>query len=139
VAEGVSRAEFDASDMAFSAGLKKWLDSLGEIRAARFFVLPDDVVRYEIAAGGQYRAASLTADRLWRVVDDAGAPAATRAGAAMVLAGDAADADVRQRLRVSAEACADPKLRVALQSVASDDVEDEALLEAMKPLVERAG
>jgi hypothetical protein len=92
-----------------------------------------------MGAGGQYRAASLTADRLWRVVDDAGAPAATRAGAAMVLAGDAADADVRQRLRVSAEACADPKLRVALQSVASDHVEEEALLEAMRPLVERAG
>src|SRR5580658_657607 len=55
VADGVSRAEFDASDPAFAAGLKKWLDSLGEIRAARFFVLPDDVVRYEIAAAGQYR------------------------------------------------------------------------------------
>ena len=55
VAEGVSHAEFDSSDVAFDAGLKKWLDSAGEIRAARFFVLPDDVVRYEIAAGGQYR------------------------------------------------------------------------------------
>jgi tetratricopeptide (TPR) repeat protein len=55
VADGVSRAEFDPSDTEFDAGLKKWLDSLGEIRAARFFVLADDVVRYEIAAGGQYR------------------------------------------------------------------------------------
>jgi tetratricopeptide (TPR) repeat protein len=55
VAEDVSRAEFDATDLAFDAGLKKWLDSLGEIRAARFFVLPDGVVRYEIAAGNQYR------------------------------------------------------------------------------------
>ena len=55
VAGGVSRAEFDPSDRAFEAGLKKWLDSLGEIRAARFFVLPDGLVRYEIAAGNQYR------------------------------------------------------------------------------------
>ncbi len=55
VAEGVSRAEFDPSDAAFGTGLKKWLDSLGEIRAARFFVLPNEVVRYEIATGGQYR------------------------------------------------------------------------------------
>jgi tetratricopeptide (TPR) repeat protein len=54
VAEGVSRAEFDPSDTGFDTGLKKWLDSLGEIRAARFFVLPDDLVRYEIAAGGRY-------------------------------------------------------------------------------------
>ena len=51
----MSRAEFDLADTAFDAGLKKWLDSLGEIRAIRFFVLADDVVRYEIAAGGQYR------------------------------------------------------------------------------------
>ncbi len=55
VAENVSRAEFDPSDTSFDAGLKKWLDSLGEIRGARFFVLPDDLVRYEIAAGGRYR------------------------------------------------------------------------------------
>jgi hypothetical protein len=55
VNEGVSRAEFNLSDRAFEDGLKKWLDSLGEIRAARFFVLPDDLVRYEIAAGNQYR------------------------------------------------------------------------------------
>ncbi len=55
VGEGVSRAEFNPADGAFEAGLKQWLDSLGEIRAARFFVLPDDVVRYEIAAGNQYR------------------------------------------------------------------------------------
>ena len=53
--EGVSRAEFNPSDAAFDAGLKKWLDSLGEIRAVHFFVLPDDLVRYEIAAGSQYR------------------------------------------------------------------------------------
>jgi tetratricopeptide (TPR) repeat protein len=55
IADGVSRAEFDLADPAFDAGLKKWLASLGEIRAIRFFVLADDVVRYEIAAGGQYR------------------------------------------------------------------------------------
>jgi tetratricopeptide (TPR) repeat protein len=60
VADGVSRAEFDdashvASIAAFDADLKKWLDSLGEILAARFFVLPEDIVRYEIAARGQYR------------------------------------------------------------------------------------
>ena len=54
VAEGVSRAKFDFADAAFDAGLKKWLASLGEIRAIRFFVLAGDVVRYEIAAGGQY-------------------------------------------------------------------------------------
>jgi tetratricopeptide (TPR) repeat protein len=55
IAEGVSRAEFNPSDPAFEEGLTRWLDSLGEIRAARFFVLPDDLVRYEIAGVNQYR------------------------------------------------------------------------------------
>ncbi len=55
LAEGVSRAEFDPSEGAFDSGLKGWVDSLGEIRAARFFVLPDDMVRYEIASRNQYR------------------------------------------------------------------------------------
>ena len=43
------------SETDFEAGLKNWLDGLGQVRAARFFVLPDDVVRYEIASEGQYR------------------------------------------------------------------------------------
>jgi tetratricopeptide (TPR) repeat protein len=61
VAEGVSRAEFDSSGASsfdtglFDDGLKKWLDSLGAIRAARFFVLPGDLVRYEVASRNQYR------------------------------------------------------------------------------------
>ncbi|HZT30641.1 MAG TPA: FG-GAP-like repeat-containing protein [Bryobacteraceae bacterium] len=49
VAEGVERAEFDPSDQGFERGLGRWLDSLGQIRAARFFVLPGENVRYEIA------------------------------------------------------------------------------------------
>jgi len=59
VAEGVARAEFDPADRYFEQGLKNWLDSLGLIRGARFFVLPKDRVRYEISTSGpdglQYR------------------------------------------------------------------------------------
>jgi tetratricopeptide (TPR) repeat protein len=59
VEEGVALAEFDPKDRRFEQGLKKWLDSLGQIRNARFFVLPKDRVRYEIASSGrdglQYR------------------------------------------------------------------------------------
>ena len=50
VADGVERAEFDPADRRFEQGLGKWLDSLGGIRTARFFVLPHDQVRYEIAS-----------------------------------------------------------------------------------------
>ncbi len=31
-------------------GLVKWLDSLGKIRAIRFYVLPDNLIRFEIAS-----------------------------------------------------------------------------------------
>jgi tetratricopeptide (TPR) repeat protein len=59
VAEDVARAEFDPAATNFAEGLEKWLDSLGSIRASRFFVLPGDRVHYEIASAGpgglQYR------------------------------------------------------------------------------------
>ncbi len=56
VSEGVATAQFDHSDTNYEAGLKNWLDGLGQIRAARFFVLPDNIIRYEIASEGNYRA-----------------------------------------------------------------------------------
>ena len=75
-----------------------------------------------------YREAVIDPDRLWRVVDDPSMIASTRAGAAMALA--AIDEDSRARLRVAAEACADPKLRVAFAHVAEGaaDAEIEAVL-----------
>ncbi len=79
-----------------------------------------------------YRDAVLDTDRLWRVVDDPSMVPATRAGAAMALA--AIDGDARARLRVAAEACADPKLRVALSRVA-EGVEEEEMEAVMVELV----
>jgi len=54
IASGVSEAEFGAEG-AFQDGLARWIQSLGSIRRAGFFVLPDNVVRYEIATDGAYR------------------------------------------------------------------------------------
>ena len=54
-AEGVTVAEYDLADTGFETGLKKWLTALGSPRAVRFFVLADDVVRFEIAAASEYR------------------------------------------------------------------------------------
>ena len=48
VAEHVSQAEFDPTDQRFEHGVKAWLSSLGQNRSARFFVLPQGRVRYEI-------------------------------------------------------------------------------------------
>ncbi len=55
VVEGVSKAEYSPDWTDASTGLQKWIDSLGPIRSARFFVLPDDVIRFEVASDRQYR------------------------------------------------------------------------------------
>ena len=71
-----------------------------------------------------YRTAAVPSDALWRIVENAAAPATARAGAAVALRG-ALDEEGRVRLRATADACAAPKLRVALEAVASRDAEDE--------------
>jgi acyl-coenzyme A thioesterase PaaI-like protein len=81
-----------------------------------------------------YRETRLDEERLWRVVDDATAAPATRAGAALAIS--ALDQPPsRLRLRVAAEACAEPKLRVALTRVA-EGASDPDLEEALAPLLE---
>jgi hypothetical protein len=47
IAEGVSEAEFGDGE-AFEPAVAEWIRSLGRVRRARFFTLPDDMVRYEI-------------------------------------------------------------------------------------------
>jgi tetratricopeptide (TPR) repeat protein len=51
VAEGVGQAEYDRTDSRFEHGLQAWLASLREVRTIRFFVLPEDLVRYEVSSG----------------------------------------------------------------------------------------
>lgn len=81
---------------------------------------------------GSFRAAPLLDDQLWTVVESPAADATARAGAALVLARAGRDED-RTRLRVSAEACAAPSLRVVLDKAASGAAlpEVEAALSAM--------
>lgn len=64
VAEGVKRAEYDPAAADFSGGLARWIDSLGKVRAARFFALPGGRVRYEIAGALEYRVGLWKTD--WR-------------------------------------------------------------------------
>ncbi len=55
VAEGVAQAEFGKSPFTFEDGLERWIASLGAVRSANFFALPDDQVRFEIAGANEYR------------------------------------------------------------------------------------
>ncbi len=48
--DGVTVGEFDKSDRGFENGLKQWIAKLGSIRSARFFVLPGNRLRFEIAS-----------------------------------------------------------------------------------------
>jgi hypothetical protein len=75
-----------------------------------------------------YRSSAVPKDTLLRIVEDASAASPVRAGAAVALARDLDD-DSRKRLRVVAQTCAAPRLRVALELVADGDQADEIGLE----------
>lgn len=78
-----------------------------------------------VARDDAYRTASTPADELWRVVADPALPATARAGAAYALR-ETLDDEGRTRLRVIADACAGPQLRVALERTADDEDLEEA-------------
>jgi hypothetical protein len=86
-----------------------------------------------LASARDYREARLDPEGLWRVVDDATASPGTRAGAALALS--TLDGASRTRLHVAAQACAEPRLRVALTRVA-EGASDTELEEALTPLLE---
>jgi hypothetical protein len=66
-----------------------------------------------------FRTPAVHQDKLWRIVEDATAPATARAGAAVALR-RALDDEGRVRLREVADACAAPRLGVALEAVADE-------------------
>jgi hypothetical protein len=80
-------------------------------------------------ANATLRTAPVPRDKLMRIVEDPKQAATARAAAAVAL-GSELDDDGRVRLRMAAEATAAPKLRVAIEKVASggDDAEIEAAL-----------
>jgi hypothetical protein len=55
ISQDVFEAEFDSNSFNFEAGLRDWLNSLGTVRQCRFFVLPGERFRYEIASSNETR------------------------------------------------------------------------------------
>lgn len=88
-----------------------------------------EALRAVLAKAAVYRGRALTREDLLAVLESPSAPADRRIGAAVALA-DAGDADDRTRIRVAADACADPRLRVALEHAAEGSLDDAALEEA---------
>ena len=81
-----------------------------------------------------FRTAVIPPERLWRVVEDARADRVVRTGAAIALAPGLGEVE-RARLRAVAAGCAEPRLRMALRTAATEATSrDEALAEALDAL-----
>ena len=81
-----------------------------------------------------FRMPVVPGERLWEIVEDASAPQTTRAGAAIALRHEVSEnAEARTRLRIAADACADPRMKRALESLAAARHES-AVLRALEPL-----
>ena len=81
-----------------------------------------------------YRGARLNPVHLVEAAEDATLPVERRLGAAVALSTRDADIEVKRRLRVAADVCAHPQLRVVLDQTADGELEEEALEEALTAL-----
>lgn len=84
-----------------------------------------DKVASAVRGGVDYRMPSVSHDALWALVEGSGVDATTRKAAAEALAGTG-DGTEAERLRVAAARCADPRVRVALEELASAEDAEEA-------------
>lgn len=82
-----------------------------------------------------YRQSAVPDEQLWSIVEDAAASPTERAGAALALRA-ALDDHGRTRLRIAAGACAEKKLRVALETM-TKEADDDALEDVLEPLEDR--
>ncbi len=73
-----------------------------------------------VHGAGDYRKAAVNREQLWEVVEGPAADPSARVLAAEALA-DTLNADDRARLRVAAEHCAEPRVRVALEELLDDE------------------
>jgi hypothetical protein len=114
--EAAAASDIDAAASALARSnrsMREWMTSLRAIGAG---------------ANATLREAHVHAEQLWRVVESARASGADRAAAAIALSASDDD-DHIERLRIAAEAIAEPKVRVAISAAASGD--DEAMESAL--------
>jgi hypothetical protein len=75
-----------------------------------------------------YRTAGHGVEEMMQIVEDATAPVEQRVAAALAARPNGGEA-VQKRIRVAAEACVEPRLRIALESASAGEIEDEMLEE----------
>jgi hypothetical protein len=79
---------------------------------------------------GDYRSISLSRDEMTVVVSDPGAKPQHRVAAALALAATG-DPDALQRVRVAADTGVSPRMRIALEGIAEESPDDEAIEQAL--------
>lgn len=81
-------------------------------------------------AGVDYRRAKLTREQAFGVLEDGGAPAELRIGAALALS-SADDGESALRVRIAAQRCANRDVRIALEQAAEGEIEESTLERAL--------
>ena len=89
----------------------------------------EDLARL-LAPEGPYRGANLDVEQVAGVLDDPSAPPRLRVGAALALCESGAP-EAKARVRVAAEACADDRLREALEAAAAEEIDDAVIRRAV--------
>lgn len=84
-------------------------------------------------AGGGYRGVTVTTEDLAGVLESEAATAEQKLAAALALA-SASREEAEEKVRIAADRATSDKVRIALESIASGDGEDEALEEALAEL-----
>ena len=84
----------------------------------------------EVTAADGYRESGVTREALVEVVESPSVTVERRMGAALALSGTDDD-ELRHRVRIAAEACADERVRVALALAADGALDDDAMEEAL--------
>jgi hypothetical protein len=91
-----------------------------------------DKVAQSARGGGDYRMPSVSHDALWSLVEGAAVAAPTRTAAAEALVSTGGLVE-RERLRVAAAHCADPRVRLALEELADDEADEATDVPAVRP------
>ena len=118
--------------MQFASLVQAHLDALGHVTHSdrvrallerRSEPLPEWRKRIRQLALGGYRERAVSPEDFGAVLDSASATPEQRIGAALALA-DSGAPDYRDRVRVAADRCAEPKLRVALERVSTGEIDE---------------
>ena len=91
-----------------------------------------DKVAQSARGGGDYRMPSVSHEALWSLVEGAAVAAPTRTAAAEALVSTGGVPE-RERLRVAAAHCADPRVRLALEELADDEADEATAAPAARP------